>query len=95
MVCGFNLRRKVIGISLQTGLEDLEIHSAIKDLSLSFLIDVQKEAHSLLILLWVCWRLYANAVGSEWRDPKGVVLPEVKADGSQNTTPIGKWKFKC
>lgn len=82
---------KVIGNITPDWTGGLRNTFSYKGLSLSFLIDVQKggSTFSTDTSYGYAGGLYADTVGSEWRDPKGVVLPGVKADGSPNTTPIG------
>ena len=62
-----------------------------KGLSVSFLIDVQQGGDTFSTDLWYGYAggLYADTVGSEFRDPTGVVLPGVYANGNTNTTIIG------
>ncbi|AQX01838.1 SusC/RagA family TonB-linked outer membrane protein [Elizabethkingia anophelis] len=83
--------KKVIGNITPDWTGGLRNTFSYKGLSLSFLIDVQKggSTFSTDTSYGYAGGLYADTVGSEWRDPKGVVLPGVKADGSPNTTPIG------
>lgn len=62
-----------------------------KGLSLSFLIDVQHGGDSFSTDLWYgnAGGLYENSSSIEYRDPTGVILPGVTANGNPNTTQIG------
>ena len=61
-----------------------------KGLSLSFLIDVQKGGDTFSTDLYYGYAggLYADTVAPEWRNPKGVILNGVMADGTPNKTEI-------
>lgn len=62
-----------------------------KGLSLSFLIDVQQggDTFSTDLLYGYAGGLYANTVDAQYRNPSGVILPGVYANGNPNTTEIG------
>lgn len=62
-----------------------------KGLSASFLIDVQKGGDTFSTDLWYGYStaLYADTVDPMYRDPSGVVLPGVDANGNPNTKEIG------
>lgn len=65
-----------------------------KGISLSFLIDVQQGGDTFSTDLWYGYAggLYADTVSPEWRNPTGVILPGVKADGTPNTTQVGGFR---
>lgn len=62
-----------------------------KGISVSFLIDVQHGGDTFSTDLWYGYAggLYKDTAGMEFRDPTGVVLDGVQADGSVNTVQIG------
>ncbi|MCD9856388.1 SusC/RagA family TonB-linked outer membrane protein [Epilithonimonas sp. JDS] len=62
-----------------------------KGVSLSFLVDVQQGGDTFSTDLWYGYAggLYADTVSPEWRNPTGVVLQGVYANGNPNTTQVG------
>lgn len=62
-----------------------------KGVSLSFLVDVQQGGDTFSTDLWYGYSggLYADTVSPEWRNPTGVILPGVYANGNPNTTQVG------
>ncbi|MEH6704567.1 MULTISPECIES: SusC/RagA family TonB-linked outer membrane protein [Galbibacter] len=83
--------RKVIGNITPDWTGGIRNSFNYKGFGLSFLIDMQHGGDTFSTDLWYGYAggLYADTVGSEFRDPSGVVLDGVQADGSPNTVEVG------
>ncbi len=83
--------KKVIGNITPDWTGGLRNTFNYKNLTLSFLIDVQHGGDTFSTDLWYGYAggLYADTVSSEFRDPTNVILKGVYANGNPNTTPIG------
>ncbi|UQB67244.1 SusC/RagA family TonB-linked outer membrane protein [Epilithonimonas zeae] len=82
---------KVIGNITPDWTGGLRNTFSYKGISLSFLIDVQQGGDTFSTDLWYGYAggLYADTVSPEWRNPTGVILPGVYANGNPNTTQVG------
>lgn len=87
--------KKVIGNVTPDWTGGVRNSFTYKGVSLSFLIDVQQggDVFSTDILYGGTGGLYDYTTAKEFRDPAGVVLPGVYANGQPNVTPIGGYKL--
>jgi hypothetical protein len=87
--------KKVIGNVTPDWTGGVRNSFSYKGINLSFLIDVQQggDVFSTDILYGGTGGLYDYTTATEFRDPTGLILPGVYANGETNTTPIGGYKL--